>query len=127
MYYDMSLHRARYAALDAAMHEAGMGRPYADWLTEWVEDTERHSRLTTFVPCSSFFEVRNAALLAHATQIDPDGNWFAVPLAIQQAGWPTEDYQLVKSAVPVSLPESDLFAGLRTPSEDNLQTWFYSI
>ena len=124
VYYDMSLHRGRYAALDAAMHEAGLGRPYAEWLAEWVEDAFRHARLTTFVPCAEHFSVRNAALLAHATQIDPDGAWFAVPLEIQQAGWPTEDYQLVRSTVPVKLPESDLFAGLR---EDSLDVWCYSI
>lgn len=113
VYYDMSLHRGRFAALDAAMHQAGLERPYAEWLAEWGEDPERLARLTTFVPCADYFSVRNAALLAHATQIDPDGRWFAVPLEIQQAGWPTEDYQLVRSTVPVKLPEDDLFAGLR--------------
>ena len=70
VYYDMSLHRGRFAALDAAMHEAGLGRPYADWLAQMSEDPERLARLTTFVPCADFFEVRDAALLAHATQID---------------------------------------------------------
>ena len=72
-------------------------------------------RLTTFVPCADYFAVRNEALRAHASQVDPDGPWFSVPLEIQQAGWPTEDYQLVSSAVPVELPEQDLFAGLRGP------------
>ncbi len=125
VYYDMTLHRGRYAALDAAMHAAGLERPYAEWLAQWGEDPERLSRLTTFVPCADFFEVRNRALLAHATQIDPDGRWFAVPLEIQKAGWPTEDYQLVRSTVPVSLPESDLFAGLRDGASGD--TWSYSI
>ena len=60
-------------------------------------------------------------------RIDPDGFWFAVPLAIQKLGWPTEDYQLVKSMVPVTLPENDLFAGLDTHFVDKLDTWFYSI
>jgi mycothiol S-conjugate amidase len=118
VYYDMTLHRGRYAALDAAMHRAGLGRPYAEWLAQWGEDPERLSRLTTFVPCSDYFDVRNAALLAHATQIDPEGRWFAVPLEVQKAGWPTEDFQLVRSTVPVELPESDLFAGLREGEED---------
>ncbi|MFZ0530872.1 MAG: mycothiol conjugate amidase Mca [Propionicimonas sp.] len=127
VYYDMSLHRGRFAALDAAMHAAGLRRPYAAWLAEWGDDTGAPTRLTTFVPCSDYFEVRNAALRAHATQIDPDGHWFAVPLEIQQAGWPTEDYQLVKSRVPVRLPESDLFAGLREPADDSLEPWCYSI
>ncbi len=70
-------------------------------------------RLTTFIECAKYFPVRDEALRAHATQIDPDGPWFAVPLAIQQAGWPTEDYQLVVSKVPTMIPEDDLFSGLR--------------
>jgi mycothiol S-conjugate amidase len=126
VYYDRSLHRARFAALDALMHESGLGTPYSEWLKERPEE-ELESRLTTFVPCSEFFAVRNAALLAHATQIDPDGWWFAVPLEIQQAGWPTEDFELVRSMVPVSFPESDLFAGLREPGTDTLGPWCFSI
>jgi mycothiol S-conjugate amidase len=83
------------------------------------------SRLTTFIPCSDYFEVRNDALRAHASQVDPDGRWFAVPTAVQQVGWPTEDYELVSSVVPVQLPEGDLFAGLR--DGDSLGTWSYTI
>ena len=69
--------------------------------------------VTTRVPCSDWFDVRDQALLAHATQIDPDGAWFAVPLEVHQAAWPTEDYELARSLVESELPENDLFAGLR--------------
>src|SRR5690606_28979268 len=48
----------------------------------------------------------------HATQVDPDGQWFAVPLELQKKVWPTEDYELARSIVPVELPEDDLFAGI---------------
>lgn len=113
VYYDMSLHRARFAALDAAMHEHGLGRPFADWLARWAEDPEQASRLTTFIPCADWFGVRDAALRAHATQVDPEGEWFRVPAAIERVGWPTEDYQLVSSTVATTVPETDLFAGLR--------------
>ena len=44
-------------------------------------DPERDARLTTRVPCAEYFAVRDQALLAHATQIDPDGAWFAMPAA----------------------------------------------
>ena len=57
--------------------------------------------------------MRDDALLAHATQIDPDGHWFAVPLEVRAEAWPTEDYQLVRSFVETTTPEDDLFAGLR--------------
>ena len=36
-----------------------------------------------------------------------------MPLAIQQAAWPTEDYELARSLVDTELPEDDLFAGIR--------------
>ena len=126
VYYDRSLHRGRFAALDAAMHQAGLGNPFTEWLERMGSD-ETESRLTTFIPCAEFFEVRDAALLAHATQVDPEGQWFAVPLEIQKAGWPTEDFELVRSTVPVTLPESDLFAGIQDASGTSLGSWCYSI
>ncbi|MBO0818701.1 MAG: mycothiol conjugate amidase Mca, partial [Actinobacteria bacterium] len=72
----------------------------------------RELEITTRVPCADFFPVRDQALLAHATQIDPAGSWFAVPLAVQREAWPTEDYHLARSLVDTELPESDLFAGV---------------
>ena len=126
VYYHMNFHRGRFAKLDELMHAQGLGRPYQEWLENWERD-DVTSRLTTFVPCGDYFPLRDHALRAHASQIDPDGFWFAVPMAIQQAGWPTEDYQLVKSMVPVTLPEDDLFAGIDTRTPVTLDTWSYSI
>ncbi|MFT3889048.1 MAG: mycothiol conjugate amidase Mca [Arachnia sp.] len=109
LYYHMGFHRRRYEQLERMMHDNGLDCefPFFD------EDPYSYGRLTTFVDCADYFPVRDEALRAHATQIDPDGPWFGVPLAIQQAGWPTEDYQLVVSKVPTMIPENDLFAGLR--------------
>ena len=118
VYFHMSGHRARYARLDELMHEEGLESPYRERLANWHQD-DKAARLTTFIHCSEFFEVRDEALRAHATQIDPDGPWFAVPLAIQKLGWPTEDYELVCSTVETSIPEDDLFAGIaQVPADD---------
>ncbi len=123
VYYHMSFHRLRFAALDAAMHEQGMDSPYAERLAAW-DDLDFEKRITTFVPCADYFEVRDAALRAHATQIDPDGPWFAVPTETQKRAWPTEDFELVFSTVGTAHPESDLFAGLRgEPPIDTSDTW----
>ena len=65
------------------------------------------------MPCADYFAVRDQALLAHATQIDPEGSWFSCPLDVHQVAWPTEDYELARSVVDVELPEDDLFAGVR--------------
>jgi mycothiol S-conjugate amidase len=62
---------------------------------------------------ADWFERRDAALLAHATQVDPDGWFFSIPLDLQRAVWPTEDFELARSLVDSSIPEDDLFAGVR--------------
>ena len=72
--------------------------------------------MTTRVDCADFFELREAALKAHATQVDPEGTWFAIPRTTHQQVWPTEDFELVASRIPFSLPEDDLFAGV-TPGQ----------
>lgn len=125
LYYDITLHKGRFAALDQAMHAAGLERPYADWLAGWEETEADRARITTRIDCAQYFSVRNDALRAHATQIDPDGRWFAVPLEIQQAAHPSEDYQLVGSRVPVVLPENDLFAGVGRAEQATSASWLY--
>ena len=118
LYYHHAFHRRRTQALHDEMLRRGLESPYADRLASWTPDPEHDRRITTTVPCAEYFATRDAALLAHATQIDPHGAWFACPREVHQAAWPTEDYELVHSTVPTSLPENDLFAGLRatTPS-----------
>ncbi len=63
--------------------------------------------------CGEYFDVRDDALRAHATQVDPDGFWFQVPRELQLKVWPTEDFELARSLVDSVLPETDLFAGIR--------------
>ena len=62
----------------------GLESPWAERLEEWKPEPEWDARITTRVPCGDYFGVRDQALLAHATQIDPDGFWFAVPREIQE-------------------------------------------
>jgi mycothiol S-conjugate amidase len=115
LYYFATFHRERITALHEAMLGRGLESPYGDWLARWQERVAGRAELTitTRVPCAGYFPIRDQALLAHATQIDPHGSWFAVPLEVQQAAWPTEDYQLARSMVDTGLPEDDLFAGVR--------------
>jgi mycothiol S-conjugate amidase len=113
LYYHHTFHRQRILAMHSAMLARGLESPYAERLENWKEDPDHERRVTTRVPCAEFFPIRDRALIAHATQIDPDGHWFAVPLEVHQQAWPTEDYELAQSLVPVELPEDDLFAGVR--------------
>ena len=113
LYYHLTFHKARLVALDEAATAVGIQSPFREWLDSWEDKPEDAGRLTTQVPCGEYFAVRDAALIAHATQVDPHGRWFAMPLDVQRAAWPTEDYQLARSLVDSELPESDLFAGVR--------------
>ena len=113
LYYNQGFNRPRTEALHNAMLERGLESPYGDWLKRWDEFERKERTLTTHVPCADFFEIRDKALIAHRTQIDPDGGWFRVPLDLQKKVWPTEEYELAKSLVDTSLPEDDLFAGIR--------------
>ena len=58
---------------------AAWSRRTASGWSAGSEFEQRERTLTTYVPCADFFEIRDKALIAHATQIDPDGGWFRVP------------------------------------------------
>lgn len=113
LYYHHSFHRVRLQTLHDEMLRRGLESPFAERLASWEPEPEWDARITTRVPCADYFAVRDRALLAHATQVDPGGPWFAVPLEVHQSAWPTEDYELVRSTVDTTVPENDLFAGLR--------------
>lgn len=115
LYYHHSHHWRRLMTLHEALLSRGLESPYGERLAEREPDPRWDDRVTTRVECAEYFPVRDRALLAHATQIDPDGYWFAVPLEVQQTVWPTEDYELARSLVHTEVPEDDLFAGLREP------------
>ena len=115
LYYDVGFSMERATALHEAMLAKGLESPYADWFKrreDWLTK-RRPPKITTRVPVGDWFERRDAALLAHATQVDPDGWFFQVPLDLQREVWPTEDFELARSLVDSTIPEDDLFAGVR--------------
>jgi mycothiol S-conjugate amidase len=112
LYYNSGWTRARMLALHEGMLAAGLESPYTEWLEKWSDRDDRGDKITTRVECGEYFGVRDDALRAHATQVDPDGFWFRIPLELQQKVWPTEDFELARSLVDSPVPESDLFAGI---------------
>jgi mycothiol S-conjugate amidase len=116
LYYHMTFHHDRFIAEHKAMIEAGLESPYEEMLQRW-EDRPVKWEITTKVPCGDYFEVRDQALIAHATQIDPTGPFFACPTDLKRKAWPTEDYHLARSLVDTELPEDDLFAGVHEVEE----------
>ena len=113
LYYNLTFHKSRLEKLHNAMLAAKVDSPYGEWLTGWEDKPGDAERLTTSVPCAEWFGLRDAALIAHATQVDPTGRWFACPIPLQQETWPFEDFQLARSLIDAVLPEDDLFAGVR--------------
>ena len=112
LYYNSGWTRARMLALHEGMLAAGLESPYTEWLEKWSDRDDRGDKITTRVECGEYFHVRDDALRAHATQVNPDGFWFRIPLELQQKVWPTEDFELARSLVDSPVPESDLFAGV---------------
>ena len=113
LYYHMSMSQARIAELHEAMLERNLSSPFAEWLVDWDGTDPTLDRITTRIDCADWFEQRDAALIAHVTQVDPKGWWFAAPLALRREVRPTEDYELARSLVDTELPEDDLFVGIR--------------
>jgi mycothiol S-conjugate amidase len=120
MYYFVTFHQEKYIALHEEMLRRDMDSPYVKIFEEREERLRKRAEMglrdyeiTTKVDVADYFEIRDQALLAHATQIDPNSSWFACPIDVQRAAWPTEDYHLARSLVDTELPEDDLFAGVR--------------
>lgn len=109
LYYNGGFSKARIQAYHDALLAAGQESPYAEWLQGW-DRPERE--VTTRIECAEWFEQRDAALIAHATQIDPQGWFFSVPREVQARVWPYEEYELAASYLPLIEDEDDLFAGL---------------
>ncbi|WP_174550425.1 mycothiol conjugate amidase Mca [Nocardia shimofusensis] len=95
-----------------------LGRPFP--LQEWLDMSRTRAgargdimgRVTTQIDCGKYFPQRDDALRAHATQIDPNGAFFAIPVELQQRLWPTEEFELAQTRVRTAIPETDLFAGI---------------
>lgn len=113
LYYNAGFSLPRMRAVHEALLEAGRESPFGEWIESREAREIPQREVTTRIECADYFDQRDAALRAHATQIDPDGFFFAVPREVELARWSTEEYELAESRVPTNLPEDDLFAGIR--------------
>lgn len=113
LYYNHGFLRERMQLLQDEFAKHGQCGPFEKWLAHWDPDHDFYAkRVTTSVECAAYFAQRDDALRAHATQIDPKGDFFTAPIDWQQRLWPSEEYELARSRVPTVLPEIDLFAGI---------------
>ncbi len=112
LYYFATFSKNRLTLLHEAALAEGLESPYAGWLKNWDSIGLTDPEITTQIDVTDSIELSSKALLAHATQIDPDGFWFAIPDDVVRRVYPWEDYALVESSVETSIPEDDLFAGI---------------
>jgi mycothiol S-conjugate amidase len=110
LYYTM-WSRARIVATHEKFVELGLESPFDE---KWLSRPWDESKITTQVEIRDHQDVRRDALLAHATQIDPESKfWFGLPPEVAREIHPYDDYQLARSLVDTPVPEDDLFAGVR--------------
>lgn len=122
--YEQAWPRTLREVLTARLEAAGIhsfwSRPVdgsPDELAAWEEFTGRSTvpdeAVTTRVDVAVFATARFAALRAHRTQIAPD----SPQVALGPDAWAelvgSESFVLRAARIPVTLPETDLFAGLR--------------
>lgn len=115
VYYDRIFNPKRVTAMLEEMRRAHPDSPLLPDLEQyasWVQ--ERPDRATTHVEVAEYFDARDEALRCHASQVATDSSFFFWPNDVQRAAWPWEDFELARSLVETSLPESDLFAGITT-------------
>ncbi|MEL7156124.1 MAG: mycothiol conjugate amidase Mca [Actinomycetota bacterium] len=109
MYYS-TWSRARLKAHHERFGVLGLVSPYDE---KWFTRPSSDDRITTKVDIADYYGVRRAALLAHATQVDPKEKfWFGLPDEEAASAYPWEDYILGHCRVETTTPESDLFAGI---------------
>jgi len=104
--------KARMTAIHEKFLELGLESPFDQ---KWLDRPGLDGRITTKIDVAGRDDIRKEALLAHATQIDPDSPfWFGAPPEVTSA-YPWEDFILARSLVGEVGPgqvEDDLFAGI---------------
>ncbi|MFP7761036.1 mycothiol conjugate amidase Mca [Marisediminicola sp. LYQ85] len=120
VYFDRIFNAPRITAMHDRLVELEPDSERTAQLAEFLERVnERPADATTQVPCGDFFETRDDALRAHASQVAPDSRFFFWPNDLQREVWPFEDYLLAASTVESPVPETDFFAGIDTAGADD--------
>jgi len=112
---------SRFRAIHEKFEELGLESPFDEqWRSRW--DALPEEVPTTVVDITDHTDVRRRALLAHATQVDPQSRfWFGLPPEVMATIQPQDDYRLALVAAPDGtltppewdgVVETDLFAGV---------------
>ncbi|MFA5606843.1 MAG: mycothiol conjugate amidase Mca [Leucobacter sp.] len=113
LYYESIFNPDRFRRVHETLKKRDPESPLLQQFEELNRRYEqRVSDATTRVEVGRFFERRDEALRAHASQVPPDSPFFFWPNELQREAWPFEDYRLAASRVATSEFEADLFQGI---------------
>ena len=117
LYYESIFNTERVNRVYAVLQERDPGSPLVAQFAAMIERfARRPNDVTARVEVGKFFERRDDALRAHASQVAPESSFFFWPNELQREAWPFEDYRLAASRVVTNEFESDLFEGIEEQS-----------
>ncbi|WP_344307128.1 mycothiol conjugate amidase Mca [Brevibacterium samyangense] len=120
VYYNQDLSMTKWRTIHEALLADGLESPLQEMIDGFEQrGWKRDTWLSTRIECAAQFPQRDRALLAHATQIDPNGSFFSESREIAKKYWSTEEFELAidHTGRPAfdrtqEFVETDLFAGV---------------
>jgi len=113
LYYEEIFNAKRVDSIYQWLQDNDPTSPLIAQFAETMEHMRKRTyRGTARIDVGRFFERRDEALRAHASQVAPDSAFFFWPNELQREAWPFEDYRLAASRVATSEFEADLFQGI---------------
>jgi len=111
--YYMLWSKKRMLALAEKFIELGLEQPWGEERLQKMAEAPEEE-VTTVVDVASWSRVREQALRAHETQVDPNSPfWFGLPADVTDALGHYDEYHLAHNFTASQPPEDDLFAGIR--------------
>jgi mycothiol S-conjugate amidase len=110
--YYMLWSKKRMVALAEKFKQLGLELPWGEERLEMMANAPQEE-ITTELDVSSWAGVRDEALKAHATQVDPNSVfWFGLPPEVAAELGHYDEYHLAHNYSSSQPPEDDLFAGI---------------
>ena len=112
----------RIRAMHEKFLELGLESPYQDErfkrMLESAESDQSQvpeDRPRVTVDITGYTSVMREALLAHATQVDPNSrHWFGLPPEVADSVYPVEEYEVARDLTATGPAADDLFHGVET-------------
>jgi mycothiol conjugate amidase Mca len=111
LYYTVFPRSVLRRAIDVAL-QAGQEHPFEGRDPEEMEFAAPDEAVTARIDVRDGISAKLAALRAHHSQIDESFPMLSAPEEVMRELFGDEHYQLALTRVPVTLPETDLFAGV---------------